>query len=83
MLAIAPDKVSKDYKKRKPSYPTNQFRWKYPEYSKNVLSMFLKDDLRTMAYWGEPASASAEKGKEFLKSIIAELAGTIRAIVCG
>jgi creatinine amidohydrolase/Fe(II)-dependent formamide hydrolase-like protein len=80
MLAIAPDKVEDVYKKRRPNYPIGRFDWKYPRYSKNVISMFRKGDLRTMAYWGEPAFASAAKGKKFLNIIVTELAGTIRAI---
>jgi creatinine amidohydrolase len=62
MLALCPKSVKEVYKKLKPNYLTTK-----PKY---IFQAFTKNDLKTLQYWGEPAKASAEKGKIIIGRVV-------------
>lgn len=72
MLALYPKRVKEVYKELKPNYPKPQ--------SKHIFQAFTKKDL-TLQYWGEPAKASAEKGRIIVESIVDRLSETIRNMI--
>jgi len=70
VMALHPEMVEDVYKELKTNYPEPM--------PKCIYQAFTKNDLKTLQYWGEPAKASADKGKIIIEKVTDALSETIK-----